>query len=106
MHLPKCIKLGPFEIKIKSLDPEIAADNFEEGSFNPTTRTIYIDKNIIQKGGSDLINVLIHELLHASYYKNNFNPASTEEDLVNGFSNDLTELLTREKLFDIIKETK
>lgn len=106
MRLPKSIKLGHFTFQIKELDPDIADDNFEEGSFHATNRTIYIHKNIIQKGGHDLMNVLIHELLHASYYKNNFNTASTEEDLVNGFSNDITELLTRTKLYEIIKECK
>ena len=48
MQLPKSIKLGHFEIFIKELDPEIAAASSEEGSFLPTSRTIWIDKSIIE----------------------------------------------------------
>ena len=102
MHLPKSIKLGHFEIFIKELDPEIAAASSEEGSFLPTSRTIWIDKSLIEKGGADLVCVLIHELMHVSFLKNNFNQTSTEEDLVNGFSNDMTELLSRTELLNII----
>lgn len=102
MQLPKSIKIGHFEIFIKELDPEIAAASSEEGSFQSTSRTIWIDKTLIDKGGADLICVLIHELMHVSYYKNNFNQTSSEEDLVNGFSNDITELLSRTELLKII----
>ena len=102
MQLPKSIKLGHFNILIKELEPEIAAANNEEGSFHATSRTIYIDKSIIDKGGPELICVLIHELFHASYYKNNLGLQSSEEDLVNSFSNDITELLTRTELLKII----
>ena len=104
MQLPKSIKLGHFEIFIKELDPEIAAASSEEGSFLPTSRTIWIDKSIIEKGGADLVCVLIHELMHVSYLKNNFNQTSSEEDLVNGFSNDLTELLSRDEHLNIINK--
>ena len=104
MNLPKTIKLGHFNIKIKPLDPELASHSEEEGSFHSNTRTIYIDQNIIDKEGVDLVNVIIHELLHASYYKNNLSKTSTEEDLVNSFSNDLTELLSRTQLLDFINK--
>jgi hypothetical protein len=104
MQLPKSIRLGHFEIFIKELDPDIAAASNEEGSFHSTTRTIWIDKSIIEKGGADLVCVLIHELMHVSYLKNNFNQTSSEEDLVNGFSNDLTELLSRDELLNIINK--
>ena len=104
MNLPKTIKLGHFNFKIKPIDSELASHNEEEGSFHSGTRTIYIDQNIIDKGGADLVNVVIHELLHASYYKNNLSKTSTEEDLVNAFSNDLTELISRTKLLDFINK--
>jgi hypothetical protein len=42
--------------------------------------------------------------MHVSYLKNNFNQTSSEEDLVNGFSNDLTELLSRDELLNIINK--
>ena len=102
MKLPKKIKLGHFNILIKALSKDIASSDEQEGSFHGSTRTIYIDENIIEKGGTDLVSVLLHELLHASFYKNNLNKTSTEEDFVNSFSNDLTELLSRTKLLDII----
>ena len=102
MKLPKTIRLGHFNIKIKPLPNELASSDEQEGSFYSNARTIYIDENIIEKGGADLVSVLLHELLHVSYYKNNLNKTSTEEDFVNSFSNDLTELLSRTKLLDII----
>jgi|TARA_B100001964_G_scaffold92182_1_gene103476 hypothetical protein len=102
MKLPKTIKLGHFNIKIKPLPNELASSDEQEGSFHGSTRTIYIDENIIEKGGVDLVSVLLHELLHVSYYKNNLSKDSKEEDLANAFSNDLTELFSRTKLLDII----
>ena len=104
MKFPTTIKLGHFNIQIKAIEPELASHNEEEGSFHSGSRTIYIDQNIIDRGGVDLVNVIIHELLHVSYYKNNLSKASSEEDLVNAFSNDLTELLSRTKLLDLIKK--
>ena len=102
MNLLKQIKLGHFTIKIKALPKDIASSDEQEGSFHGSTRTIYIDENIIEKGGVDLVSVLLHELLHVSYYKNNLSKDSKEEDLANAFSNDLTELFSRTKLLDII----
>ena len=102
MKLPKTIKLGHFNIKIKPLPNELASSDEQEGSFHGSTRTIYIDENIIEKGGVDLVSVLLHELLHVSCYKNNLSKDSKEEDLANAFSNDLTELFSRTKLLDII----
>ena len=102
MSLPKQMKLGHFDITIKALPGDIATSDEQEGSFHGGSRTIYIDENIIEKGGADLVSVFLHELLHASYYKNNLSKTSVEEDLVNAFSNDLTELLTRTRLLDFI----
>ena len=104
MKLPSSIKLGHFTIKIKAVVADIAAAGNEEGSFHSNIKTIYIDKSIIEKGGADLACVLLHELMHCSYYKNNFNINSSEEDLVNGCSNDLTELFTRTKLLTILSK--
>ena len=102
MKLPTTIKLGHFTILIKPIEPELASHNEEEGSFHSGTRTIFLDQNIVDRGGTDLANVLIHELLHVSYYKNNLSKNSSEEDLVNAFSNDITEMLSRTTLLDFI----
>ena len=104
MKLPTTIKLGHFNILIKALPNDIASSDEQEGSFHSGTRTIYIDENIIEKGGVELVNVLIHELLHASYFKNNLSKDSKEEDLANAFSNDITELLSRTQLLDFINK--
>ena len=104
MKFPTTIKLGHFDIQIKALPNDIASSDEQEGSFHSGTRTIYVDENIIDKGGVDLISVILHELFHASYYKNNLSKASTEEDLVNSFSNDLTELFSRTQLLDFINK--
>ena len=54
----------------------------------------------------DLINVLIHELLHVIYYQYNLSNSSSEEDVVNSMANGLTELLTRTALLETIKKLK
>ena len=48
MKLPSSIKLGHFTINIKPIDADVAAGISEEGSFQATTRTIYIDNSIIE----------------------------------------------------------
>ena len=104
MKFPKSIKLGHFNIIIKLIDSDIAAVGNEEGSFHSGIKTIFIDKAIAEKGGVDFTCVLIHELLHCSYFKNNLNQNSSEEDIVNSMSNDLTELLSRTELLNLINK--
>ena len=82
--LPKKIKVGPFDIEIKILPTNIATEVCgEEGSFHARQRTIYLAEDIVEKGGPDLVCVLIHELMHAIYYQYNLSSSSSEEDLVN-----------------------
>ena len=78
----------------------------KEGSFQSRQRIIYIAEDIVERGGEDLINVLIHELLHVIYYQYNLSNSSSEEDVVNSMANGLTELLTRTALLETIKKLK
>ena len=104
--LPKTIDVGPFKIEIQVLPSAIADEGNEEGSFQSRQRIIYIAEDIVERGGEDLINVLIHELLHVIYYQYNLSNSSSEEDVVNSMANGLTELLTRTALLETIKKLK
>ena len=104
--LPKTIDVGPFKIEIQTLPSAIAYEGNEEGSFQSRQRIIYIAEDIVERGGEDLINVLIHELLHVIYYQYNLSNSSSEEDVVNSMANGLTELLTRTALLETIKKLK
>lgn len=106
IKLPKTIDVGPFKIEIKVLPTAIASEVNEEGSFQTRQRIIYLAEDIVERGGEDLINVLIHELLHVIYYQYNLSNTSTEEDVVNSMANGLTELLTRTALIEIIRKLK
>ena len=104
--LPKTIDVGPFKIEIQILPSAISYEGNEEGSFQSRQRIIYIAEDIVERGGEDLINVLIHELLHVIYYQYNLSNSSSEEDVVNSMANGLTELLTRTALLETIKKLK
>ena len=104
IKLPKTIDVGPFKIEIQILPTAIASEVNEEGSFQSRQRIIYIAEDIVERGGEDLINVLIHELLHVIYYQYNLSNSSSEEDVVNSMANGLTELLTRTALLQTIKK--
>jgi hypothetical protein len=103
--LPKKIKVGHFDIEIKVLPTNISTEVCgEEGSFHARQRTIYLAEDIVEKGGADLICVLIHELMHAIYFQYGLSSSSSEEDVVNAMSNGVTELLTRTNLNTIINK--
>jgi hypothetical protein len=54
-------------------------------------------EDIINRGGKDAINVVIHEMLHVGYYQYHLKDKE-EETLVNSMGNFLTEILGRSEL--------
>ena len=98
-YFPKQIKLGHFVLTIKLLDSEVIYNLGEQqGSFESSDQTIYLDKEIITGNPDQAINLILHELMHAIYYQYNLSKDSSEEDIVNAMSNGVTELLTRSDL--------
>ena len=52
---------------------------------------IYVDEDIIEEGGSIAVDLVKHEILHASYYVRQLE-GKNEEDIVNGMATHYTEI--------------
>jgi hypothetical protein len=103
MKLPTQIDIGHETIKIEVVPTHLSYELCrEEGSFHSTLRTIFINEDIVNRGGATLVNVLIHELMHVIHWLDNLSKDSTEEDIVNSMSNGMTELLLRTDLLTFI----
>ena len=99
VSLPKKVNAGPFEVELILLPHEVAYESSDyQGTFvSKPPLKIYLDEEIINLGGKDAINVVIHEMLHAGYYQYHLKDKE-EETLVNSMANFLTEILTRSEL--------
>ena len=97
--LPKKVNAGPFEVELILIPHEVAYESSDyQGSFvSKPPLKIYLDENIINLGGKDAINVVMHEMLHVGYYQYHLKDKE-EETLVNATANFLTELLSRSEL--------
>jgi len=97
--LPKKVNAGPFEVALILLPHEVAYESSDyQGSFvSKPPLKIYLDEEIINLGGRDAINVVMHEMLHVGYYQYHLKDKE-EETLVNSVTNFLTEILTRSEL--------
>lgn len=105
MKLPKSIIVNHEEIKIEIVPSHLSYELCrEEGSFHSSLRTIFLNEDIVLRGGAPLVNVLIHEIMHVAYWLYNLNKDSTEEDIVNCMSNVITEVFTRTPLLTTINE--
>ena len=99
VSLPKKVNAGPFEVELVLLPHEVAYESSDyQGTFvSKPPLKIYLDEEIINLGGKDAINVVIHEMLHVGYYQYHLKDKE-EETLVNSMANFLTEILTRSEL--------
>ena len=97
--LPKKVNAGPFNVELILLPHEVAYESSDyQGTFvSKPPLKIYLDEEIINLGGKDAINVVIHEMLHVGYYQYHLKDKE-EETLVNSMANFLTEILTRSEL--------
>ena len=97
--LPKKVNAGPFEVELILIPHEVAYESSDyQGSFvSKPPLKIYLDEDIINLGGKDAINVVMHEMLHVGYYQYHLKDKE-EETLVNATANFLTELLSRSEL--------
>ena len=105
IQLPKKVTLGPFTCELLLIDHNLAYEVSEaQGAsvFKVPYRT-YFDQSIIEMGGPDAVNVVIHEMLHVGFYQYMLKDKD-EETIVNSFGNFMTELLCRSELSDWIKD--
>ena len=104
MKFPKSITVKHEEIKIEIVPSHLSYELCrEEGSFHSSLRTIFLNEDIVLRGGAPLVNVLIHEIMHVAYWLYNLNKESSEEDIVNCMSNVITEVLFRTDLSTYLK---
>jgi len=99
VSLPKKVNAGPFEVELILLPHEVAYESSDyQGTFvSKPPLKIYLDDEIINLGGRDAVNVVMHEMLHVGYYQYHLKDKE-EETLVNSMANFLTEILTRSEL--------
>jgi hypothetical protein len=102
--LAEFVTVGAFTVEIILIPHELSYEVSEQqGSFvvKPPYK-IYFDEDIIEQGGADAVNLVIHEFLHLGFYQYMLKDKD-EETIVNSYGNFLTELLTRSELKSWIK---
>ena len=99
VKLPSKVTIGAFEILLITIPHEVSYEVGEaQGVFVPKPPyKIFLDEGIIEKGGKDAVNVVLHEFLHIGWYQD-------EETVVNSYGNFMTELLSRSELNSWIKD--
>lgn len=104
MKLPKYIRVGAFKVELVCIPHKLMYEVGEaQGTFviKPPYQ-IFLDKEMIERGGADAINVVLHELLHVGYYQYHLKEKE-EETIVNSYGNFITEVLCHTGLGDWIK---
>jgi hypothetical protein len=103
--LPKHVTIGPFSVELICAPHYIMYEVSEaQGAFvvKPPYK-IYLDKEMIERGGADAVNVVLHECMHVAYYQYHLKDKD-EETVVNSFGNFMTELICRSELKDWLRE--
>lgn len=103
--LPKHVTIGPFSVELICAPHHFMHEVGEsQGTFIPNPPyKIYLDKEMIEQGGADAVNVVLHECMHVAYYQYQLKDRD-EETVVNSFGNFITELLCRSELKDWLRE--
>jgi hypothetical protein len=103
VKLPQKVTIGAFEVELITIPHEVSYEVGEaQGVFvGKPPYKIFLDEGIIEKGGKDAVNVVIHEFLHVGYYQYLLKEKE-EETVVNSYGNFITELLSRSELRDWI----
>jgi hypothetical protein len=103
--LPKHVTIGPFLVELICAPHDIMYEVSEaQGTFvQKPPYKIYLDKEMIDRGGADAVNVVLHECMHVAYYQYQLKDKE-EETVVNSFGNFMTELLCRSELKDWLRE--
>ena len=71
IKLPKYVTIGAYKVELVKIAHEIAYESSDyQGSFvsNPPLK-IFLDEDIINSGGMDAVNLILHELCHVGFYQ-------------------------------------
>ena len=103
--LPKHVTIGPFLVELICAPHDIMYEVSEaQGTFvQKPPYKIYLDREMIERGGADAVNVVLHECMHVAYYQYQLKEKD-EETIVNSFGNFMTEILCRSELKDWLRE--
>lgn len=104
-RLPKHVTIGPFSVELICAPHDMMYEVGEaQGIFvQKPPYKIYLDKEMIERGGADAVNVVLHECMHVAYYQYQLKEKD-EETIVNSFGNFMTELICRSELKDWLRE--
>lgn len=104
-RLPKHVTIGPFSVELICAPHDMMYEVGEaQGIFvQKPPYKIYLDKDMIERGGADAVNVVLHECMHVAYYQYQLKEKD-EETIVNSFGNFMTELICRSELKDWLRE--
>ena len=112
VKFPSYVHLSYLKVNLVLLDSEVSyqvAD--QQGAFvEKPPITIYLDKDMIERGGSDAVNLVVHEMCHAIEYLSQLinlsvtDPNKAEEGRVNAYSNYMTELISKSELRDWLRD--
>ena len=71
VKLPSKVTIGAFEVELITIPHEVSYEVGEaQGVFlGKPPYKIFLDEGIIERGGKDAVNVVIHEFLHVGYYQ-------------------------------------
>ena len=80
IQLPKKVTLGPFTCELLLIEHDLAYEVSEAqgASIFKVPYKAYFDKSIIELGGPDAVNVVIHEMLHVGFYQYNLKDKEEE----------------------------
>ena len=97
---PEYITLGYTRIEFILMSTNIARNIGEQqGSYiGSVPYKIYLDQEIINLGGPDASNLVIHEVMHHIYNNYECDDKTSEEILINTLANGITELIYRSEL--------
>lgn len=103
--LPKFVTIGPFKVELICAPHEMIYEMGEaQGMFiQKPPYKIYLDKEMIEEGGADAFNLVVHECMHVAFYQYNMKDKD-EEHIVNSFGNFLAELFCKSELKDWLRE--
>ena len=70
-ELPKFVTVGAYRVELVKIDHAIAYDSSDyQGSFvaKPPLK-MFFDEDIIDRGGMDAVNLVIHEFCHLGFFQ-------------------------------------
>ena len=90
MKLPTSLKVGYRVIKVLEWEGANERGSDELGLYSSSKGIIKIDTS---QSKEDVLNTLIHEILHACYHNGNLQPGDCEERIVTVLANNLSQVI-------------